>query len=148
MRNHLIASTVLAAGWKGQACPQTKNQHFSLLLTSGNKLPQEHRARVTKAKVFCWVEGVTSQHTESDGKSFVPTRTKEHLPSQTSQNRTPPPPAMFSQKSWKESDAGTQCLGHGAEVVCPYVSSRRKGWINEDTITRHPGWLLGWCKFF
>lgn len=149
MRNHLIASTILAAGWKWQACPQSENQHFSLLLTSGNKLPQEHRARVTKAKVLCWVQGVASQHKVWRQKPCShQNQGTSPLSDLTEQNScSPPPPAMFSQKPWKESDADTQCLGHGAEVVCPYVSSRRKDWINEDN-TRHPGWLLGWCKVF
>lgn len=129
MRNHLIASTILAAGWKRWACPQRENQHFSFLLTSGNKLSQEHRAQVTKAKVFCWVKGwlLSTQSLKQKPCSHQNQGTSP-LSDLIEQNScSPPPPPMFSQKPWKESDAGTQCLGHGAEVVCPYVSSRRKG---------------------
>lgn len=142
MRNHLIASTILAAGWKRQACPQSKNQQISLLLTSGDKLPQEQQSMSYQGKgVLLGGSGGFSAHGVQRQKPCShQNQGISPLSDLTEQNScSPPPPAMFSQKLWKESDAGTQCLGHGAEVVCPYVSSRRKGWINEDTIPDIPG---------
>lgn len=46
---------------------------------------------------------------------------------------------LLTHRLWKEIDVDTRCLSHVAEVVCPYVFSRGKGWINEDIIPDIPG---------
>lgn len=109
MRNHLIASTILAAGWKRQACPQSKNQQISLLLTSGDKLPQEQQSMSYQGKgVLLGGSGGFSAHGVRRQKPCShQNQGISPLSDLTEQNScSPPPPAMFSQKLWKESDAG------------------------------------------